>query len=99
MWYQHVGAFTTAAGDNATHAEWQYVANLKSHWTTDIFDPNVNTYTTFITHHNAYGSTNNLCGETNVWNGAIRSYDGFSLNPTAGTMTGTLSVYGIRESI
>ena len=99
MWYQHLGTFTTAAGDNAVHAEWQYVANLKSYWTMDIFDPNVNTYTSYIAHHHAYGSTNNLSGETHSWNNAIRVYDGFSLNPTNGTMAGTLSVYGIRGSV
>jgi hypothetical protein len=99
MWYQHVGTFSTAAGDNATHAEWQYLTDLRSTWTMDIFDPNVNTYTTYINHHDSYGSTNNLVGETHSWQFAARSYDGFSMSPNGGTMSGTIRVYGIRDSV
>ena len=99
MWYQHAGSFSTAAQDNATYAEWQYVNDLKSTWTMDIFDPNVNTYTNYIVHHDSYGSTNNLVGETHSWQGAIRSYDGFSISPNNGTISGTISIYGIRGSI
>lgn len=99
MWYYHLGSFQTAAGDNSVHAEWQYLTDLRSTWTMDIFDPNVNTYTTYINHHDSYGSTNNLIGETHSWQGAIRSYDGFSMSPNGGTMSGTIRVYGIRDSI
>jgi microcystin-dependent protein len=99
MWYQHVGSFQTAANDNTTYAEWQYLTDLRSTWTMDIFDPNVNTYTTYISHHDSYGSTNNLVGETHSWQFAARSYDGFSMSPNGGTMSGTIRVYGIRDSI
>lgn len=99
MWYQHVGAFTTAGIDNATHTEWQYAANIQNYWTVDIFNPAVNAPTGFINHHQAWGTANNLSGETHSWQYVNRVYDGFSLNPTAGSFSGTLRVYGIRDSI
>jgi hypothetical protein len=99
MWYNSNGNFTTANSNNATHTEWQYAANIQFMWTMDIFNPNLNTSTSFINHHQCFGGTDNLVGETHSFQNATRIYDGFSINPTAGTMTGSLSVYGVRGSI
>jgi len=99
MWYQHVGSFTTAAQDNNAYAEWQYLGNRRSAWTIDVFEPNVNTYTMYTAQHHGWAAGNNIVGHTFNYQDVARVYDGFSLAPISGVMTGTLSVYGIRGSI
>jgi hypothetical protein len=65
----------------------------------DIFEPNINTYTMYTAHHQTYGNANNLVGETHSYQDAPRAYDGFSISPNGGTMSGTISIYGIRGSV
>ena len=99
MWYKEASSFQTANQDNNAYAEWQYVGNRNSAWTIDIFEPNVNTYTMYTAQHHGWAATGNIVGHTFNYQDVARVYDGFSLNPNGGTMTGTLSVYGIRGSI
>lgn len=99
MWYQHNNVFTTAANDNTTYSEWIYVANLSAYASFDVFDPVLSAPSGYTVHHQAWGTSNNLVGETHSWQYVNRSYDGFSMNPTGGNMTGTIRVYGIRDSI
>lgn len=99
MWYQHAGSFQTASNDAVQYSEWIYISNIQAYASFDVFDPYILAPSGYTVHHQAWGGTNNLVGETHSWHYQNRQNDGFSMNPTGGNMTGTLRVYGIRDSI
>jgi hypothetical protein len=62
-----------------------------------IFDPLANSNTSFQADSNRVGTTNQTIGLAYGNYNANYSADGFRLFPASGTITGTISLYGIKE--
>lgn len=99
MWYVNNTSFLTASQDNGATNVWQYVADVNNCWDMTIFNPAQNTFTSFINHHECFGGGQQLLGKTFSWQYVNRVYDGFNLQPIGANMSGTISVYGISNTI
>jgi len=86
-------------GDRTTSNLWQsafFASTLKNSATMDIFDPFVAAATS-IQIHNARATSNALLDLFGGTHNQTVSYDGFTIFPSSGTMTGLVSVYGYRK--
>jgi len=66
--------------------------------TVTIQNPFAAVKTSWFSNGIAGGGGTFFCNQTSNTHDVASSYDGFSLVPTTGTMTGTLTVYGYRKS-
>jgi hypothetical protein len=89
-------ALNTEGATNATAWDLSYFETLPSNVIFDIFRPQLTENTSFTSQSARGTGTGGL-----MWRGGVinntTSYDGFTIFPTSGTTTGTVSVYGYNK--
>ena len=92
---------TTVYGDRATGTTFALVGNFtpdRGSLAMDVFSPNLAVNTTHFSHITARGGGALI--NMQILNGALSTstqYDGFTIYPASGTITGTLRVYGYQN--
>ena len=103
--YYNNFTYTTSAGGptrafnsavNASVLGW--VFDLNSGVSMDIYGPQVADFTSWASVCSGWGSADNLTAAGGGFHGRTVSYTGFTFFPASGTITGSLRVYGYRNS-
>ncbi len=97
--YRTNTAFNSGYLSSSTSAACGYWADVISATSMDIFRPYMSTYTTAMFDSTGYGNANNIKTSSSIYYGGTTSFDGFRIFPNTGTVTGSLRVYGYRNSI
>jgi hypothetical protein len=98
--YNHNGS-ATVSGDisSTTYSSWQILdmynsSTIQNTGTFYIYNPNVAVLTTLTSMRNYYNATNSYTIFSAATHKQATAYDGCTLFPVSGTMTGTVSIYG-----
>jgi hypothetical protein len=90
-------ASTTASRDLDTLYFLSSINTSRNAITANIFSPNLAQFTQILSHGN-YGAASSTIYMTSGAHEVATAYDGMTLYPTSGTITGTLRVYGYQNS-
>lgn len=100
------GIYTTQSGGpsrayNSNEAQGYigWVADLSYNIMLDIHQPFATEYTSWMAQANGIGSNTAIVGTEWGFHNVVASYDGFTLFTGASPITGTLRIYGYRESL
>lgn len=94
------GAFASGVGSNLAYVDTTMAANsaAETAWSCTIYSPQLAKRTSW---NEISPDTRTASGTVSVGGGfhdVASAYDGFTIYPTTGTFTGTLRVYGLRNS-
>jgi hypothetical protein len=96
--YQHLEAYASTVASTESsfaYAELGYQDSTKQNSSLlDLFNPQLTQTTGFLVHGGRFGDVMISAGDHNV----ATSYDGISIFPGTGTFTGTVRVYGYKNS-
>jgi len=92
------GANTIASAVNTTTMRITDVGNRQNNFIiVDMCGPKTTNFTNFISQGMGWGTTTSQGGDIRGIHLLNTSYDGFTIYPNSGTITGTVRIYGIKD--
>jgi hypothetical protein len=95
----HTGGPSRAYDANISNGYIGWVSDLTYNIMLEFSNPFAAEYTGWVAHANGIGTQTAIVGTLWGFHYAQTSYDGFTIFPPSSTVTGSLRVYGYRESI
>lgn len=95
----HAGGPSRTYDSNFAYGSLGWVSDISYNVTTEFHNPFAADYTGWVSHANGIGNTTAVVGTLWGMHLSQASFDGFTMYPPSSSVTGSLRIYGYRESI